>query len=87
MSITVRQSARPRACYYGRLFELDPTTRPLFASTNMAEQGRKLMQTIDVVVAGLDNLDRIQPAVEDLGRHVDYGVRDEHFENVGGALL
>jgi hemoglobin-like flavoprotein len=74
--------------FYGRFFEIDPTTRPLFASTDMAEQGRKLMQMIDVVVAGLDSLDRIAPAVEDLGRrHVDYGVRNEHYESVGAALL
>lgn len=53
----------------------------------MAEQGKKLMQTIDVAVAGLDHLDRILPAVEDLGRrHVGYGVKEEHYDTVGAAL-
>lgn len=61
--------------FYGRLFEIDPSARPLFAGTNMDEQGKKLMQTIDVAVASLDNLDQIGPAVGELGRrHIGYGV-------------
>jgi hemoglobin-like flavoprotein len=74
--------------FYGRLFEIDPSTKPLFASTDMAEQGRKLMQMIDIVVAALDHLDRIRPAIEDLGlRHADYGVKDGHYDTVGAALV
>ena len=54
----------------------------------MSEQGKKLMQTINVAVAGLERLDRIKPVVEDLGRrHVSYGVKDEQCESVGEALL
>src|SRR3712207_375717 len=74
--------------FYGRLFEIDPSTRPLFADTDMAEQGKKLMQTIDVAVASLDNLENVRPAIEDLGRrHVEYGVKEEHYDTVGEALL
>src|ERR1051325_8573493 len=74
--------------FYGRLFEIDPSTKSLFASTDMTKQGKKLMQTIEVAVAGLDKLDAIQSAVEALGRrHVGYGVREEHYESVGAALL
>src|SRR5215208_4515428 len=74
--------------FYGRLFEIDPSTKPLFASTDMAKQGKKLMQTINVAVAGLERLDAILPAVEALGRrHVGYGVTEEHYESVGAALL
>jgi hemoglobin-like flavoprotein len=74
--------------FYGRLFEIDPSTRPLFADTDMAEQGKKLMQTIDVAVASLDNLENVRPAVEDLGRrHVEYGVKEEHYDTGGEALL
>ena len=73
--------------FYDKLFELDPGVRPLFTS-DMEEQGRKLMQMITVAVQGLDHLDRIVPAVRDLGRrHADYGVRDEHYATVGAALL
>jgi hemoglobin-like flavoprotein len=73
--------------FYGRLFELDPTLKPLFKS-DMAEQRRKLMQMIGAAVNALDRLDTIVPAVRELGkRHVKYGVRDEHYSTVGAALL
>jgi hemoglobin-like flavoprotein len=73
--------------FYNRLFELDPSLRPLFRG-DMQEQGRKLMAMIGAVVSGLKNLDRIVPGVRALGsRHVAYGVRDEHYDIVGAALL
>lgn len=75
------------ARFYTRLFEIDPTTRPMFRG-DMAEQRMKLMQTIAVVVGSLDKLDAIIPAVESLGkRHVSYGVTVEHWNSVGSALL
>ena len=75
------------ALFYSRLFEMDPSLRPLF-KTDLQEQGRKLMTMIDVCVSGLDRLDQLVPAVESLGRrHAGYGVTDAHYETVGGALL
>jgi hemoglobin-like flavoprotein len=75
------------ALFYGRLFELDPELRHLFRG-DMEEQGRKLMQTLTVVVRGVDRLDALLPAVEALGRrHAGYGVRDAHYQTVGQALL
>ncbi len=47
--------------FYGKLFEIDPSTGSLFAGTDMSEQGKKLMQTINVAVAGLERLDLIKP--------------------------
>ena len=74
--------------FYARLFEIDPTTEELFADTDMAEQRKKLMQTLNVVVTSIDRLDRTRPAIEELGsRHGAYAVRDEHYESVGAALL
>ena len=74
--------------FYGRLFELDPQLRPLFAHTDLKEQGKKLMQMLAVVVKGLDNLDKLVPAVAALGqRHGEYGVKDEHYDTVAAALL
>ncbi|QNN23779.1 hemin receptor [Planctomycetales bacterium ZRK34] len=73
--------------FYTKLFELDPSLRPLF-SDNMAQQKQKLMQMIGVAVGGLNNLEAIVPAVEDLGRrHVAYQVTDEHYDTVAAALL
>lgn len=74
--------------FYDRLFELDPTLRPLFAFTDLHEQKKKLMQTLTVVVRGLYKLDELTPALEALGRrHVGYRVQDAHYETVGQALL
>jgi hemoglobin-like flavoprotein len=74
--------------FYDRLFALDPSVRRLFAATDMAEQRKKLMQTLGVVVANLDRLDAVVPAVEALGRrHVGYGISPSDFETVGAALL
>ena len=75
------------ALFYGRLFEIAPEVRPLF-NTDMAEQGRKLMTTLSVVVNGIDDLPALLPAVERLGRrHAGYGVTPGHFVPVGEALI
>ncbi len=73
--------------FYGRLFELNASLRPLFKD-DMSEQKKALMQMITVAVRGLDNLDTLVPAVQALGRrHARYGVRTEDYETVGAALL
>jgi hemoglobin-like flavoprotein len=73
--------------FYNRLFELDPSLRDLL-QTDMAEQGKRLMAMISVVVEGLKNLDDLVPAIEELGRrHSGYGVEPEHYATVGAALL
>jgi hemoglobin-like flavoprotein len=73
--------------FYGRLFELDPSLRPLFRG-DLREQGRKLMQMLSVAVHALDRLETILPAVQALAeRHVGYGVKIEHYATVGAALL
>jgi hemoglobin-like flavoprotein len=54
----------------------------------MAEQGRKLMATLAVVVHGLDNLNSLLPAASALAkRHVAYGVKAADYAPVGAALL
>ena len=73
--------------FYNRLFELNLSLRALFTS-DMTEQGRKLMGMITVAVNGLDRLDEIIPAVRALGkRHSGYGVTDDHYDTVATALL
>ncbi|MGA7327638.1 MAG: globin family protein [Rhodomicrobium sp.] len=73
--------------FYGRLFEIAPSVKPLFRS-DMKEQGRKLMATLAVVVNGLSNLETILPAASALAkRHVGYGVRPADYAPVGEALL
>lgn len=73
--------------FYGKLFELDPSLRPLFKG-DIKVQGRKLMDMLDVLVQGLDKLQTILGAVQKLGEsHVAYGVQSKHYETVGTALL
>jgi hemoglobin-like flavoprotein len=73
--------------FYRRLFELDPSLRSLFR-TNMEEQGRKLMDTLGVIVGHLRWLDRIMPGIRALGaRHMQYGVKDSDYPVVGQALI
>jgi hemoglobin-like flavoprotein len=75
------------AMFYARLFEIDPSLRSMFKS-DMRSQGQKLIQTLAVVVYALDRLEQIVPAVQALGRrHVDYGVKPEHYATVAEALL
>jgi hemoglobin-like flavoprotein len=73
--------------FYDRLFTLDPSLRPLF-KPDMTAQKRALMGMLGVAVAGLDRLDELVPAVQQLGRrHAGYGVTEAHYATVGDALL
>ena len=73
--------------FYTRLFELDPALRQMFTG-DLSDQKKKLMTTLAFVVAGLNQPDKILAAVRHLGeRHVGYGVRAEHYQTVGAALL
>ena len=73
--------------FYNRLFEIAPRVRVLFPD-DLREQKRKLMAMLATAVAGLHNLDKLVPAVKDLGaRHVGYGAKAEHYAVVGEALL
>jgi hemoglobin-like flavoprotein len=74
--------------FYGRLFELDPALRPMFAKSDMAEQRKKLMTMLTMVVRGMDRLDQLVVGIQQLGkRHAGYGVTDAHYATVGAALL
>lgn len=75
------------ALFYGRLFELDPTLKALF-TTDLTDQGAKLMTTLGMVVAGLSKPETIIPAAQALAkRHLAYQVKKEHYPTVGAALL
>jgi hemoglobin-like flavoprotein len=73
--------------FYTKLFSMDASLKPLFKG-DMKVQGRKLMVMIGTAVGGLSKLNDLVPAVQDLGRrHVKYGVKDQHYDTVAGALL
>jgi hemoglobin-like flavoprotein len=73
--------------FYGRLFELNPKLRPLFKG-DMKEQGRKLIAMLAMVIADIHQINKLVPAVRDLGRrHATYGVVDSDYLTVADALL
>ena len=73
--------------FYDRLFTLRPELSGLFKG-DMKEQGIKLMAMIKIAVRGLNNLEKLVPALQDLGRrHVGYGVTNHDYDTVAEALL
>lgn len=73
--------------FYDRLFEIAPDVRPMFPAV-MTDQKKKLMQTLGVAVNNLHQVEEIVGVVQDLGKkHVSYGVKPEHYDTVGAALL
>jgi len=75
------------ALFYARLFELDPALREFFHG-DMREQGRQLMQMVGFAVNGLDRLDKLAPAVRQLGRRqAGAHVKASHYETIGTAWL
>jgi methyl-accepting chemotaxis protein len=73
--------------FYQTLFEMDPSLKPLFKK-DMIEQGSKLMTMLDTAINLLNEPDKLIPAAQKLGeRHVSYGVKPEHYDTVGAALL
>lgn len=73
--------------FYGRLFEIDPSTRVLFKA-DLGAQGIKLMAMLALVVKALDHIEPLVPAIEGLARrHVGYGVSERQYPSVGAALV
>jgi hemoglobin-like flavoprotein len=82
-----RIKAHMAATFYAELFAIDPSLRPLFQG-DMIVQGQKLMNTLRFVVEGLSQPAGILPAVQALAiRHLDYGVEQRHYTQVGTALM
>ena len=75
--------------FYARLFQIAPDLREtLFRHVDMAGQRKKLIQVLALAVKSLRQPEALLPVLCDLGRrHVRYGVRDEHSDTVGQALI
>jgi len=87
------EAARPTSdavvtAFYARLFEANPSLAALFDGTNMEEQRRKFTVMLSEIVRVLDQPDLLVGEVADSGRrHVNYGVQDRDYEDVGAALM
>jgi hemoglobin-like flavoprotein len=66
--------------FYRRLFEIDPTLRPMFKG-DIEVQSKKLL-------AMLERRLGLELELRAMGsRHAGYGVKDSHYATVGRALL
>lgn len=73
--------------FYTRLFELDPGLSSLF-TTDIVSQREKFGQMLDTLLGDPERFEAMLPAVRRMGvRHLEYGVKDEHYATVGKALL
>ncbi|MGN6573807.1 MAG: globin family protein [Pseudolabrys sp.] len=73
--------------FYDRLFTIAPAVKPMFKG-DLDAQSAKLMSTLAVAIGMLDKPDLLNSTLAGLAkRHAGYGVRDEHYDKVGEALL
>ena len=73
--------------FYSHLFLSHPETRALFP-VSMAHQRDRLFQALGQVVEYVDDLDRLVPILQGLGRdHRKFGTVAEHYPAVGASLL
>ncbi len=76
------------ARFYQRLFEHYPAMMPLFSGSSVAEQQKKLLAALVLLVQNLRKPDVLNEYLKGLGaRHVDYGVTAEHYPLVAENLL
>lgn len=74
--------------FYSTLFSDYPQVKPLFKSTHMEEQAKKLFASLVLTIDNLSKPDVLTGALKGLGtRHVRYGVLPEHYPMVGGTLI
>ena len=83
----IKDKVKVGLLFYDRLFTIAPDTKPLFKN-DLAEQSRKLMDTLALAIGMLRDMPTLVTTLEGLARrHVAYGVKDEHYDQVGAALL
>jgi nitric oxide dioxygenase len=83
----MQKKAETGKLFYERLFSIAPDTRAMFKS-DVDAQARKLMDSLALAIASLRDSANLHDLLSKLGqRHVIYGVRDEHYDKVGEALL
>ena len=73
--------------FYSKLFFENPELRKMFPQ-DVESQYKKLVDMLETIVARLENLDELKGDIVAMTkRHNDYGVRPEHYNLVGKALL
>ena len=74
--------------FYQRLFELHPDVKPMFEGSDLAEQQKKLVAALQLVINSLRNPDILKSALGGLGKkHQAYGAEAPHFDAVAAVML
>ncbi|MEO2047618.1 MAG: globin family protein [Pirellulales bacterium] len=74
--------------FYRNLFADYPEAEPMFASVNIGEQKKKLLASLQLVIANLRKSEVLVDVLHKMGeRHVEYGTLESHYPAVGAALL
>eukprot|EP01080_Neovahlkampfia_damariscottae_P004966 gene4966-8560_t len=75
--------------FYGNLFKNHPEHKPLFKSTDMKEQGKKLVKIVGICVVSAENLEKLAATLDKLGeKHASFGVDSkQQFLDVKESLL
>ena len=74
--------------FYDELFVHFPGVKPMFANTTKAKQSKMLIAALKLVIANLDNPDKLVPVLQEMGkRHKGYGAEPEHYSAVAETLL
>lgn len=72
--------------FYDQLFQ-DESVKSLFPN-DMSKQKTKLMEVLAIAVSSLENLEKLTPTLEKLGKlHLDKNVKEEHYDLVGQCLI
>ncbi|WP_435354304.1 globin domain-containing protein [Emticicia sp. SJ17W-69] len=73
--------------FYSRLFLDEPSLKKMF-KISQQEQAKKLIDMLDLIVQRLDRLGELSDEIKAMAeRHVGYGAKPKHYDQVGKALL
>jgi hemoglobin-like flavoprotein len=82
------QSEEFATTFYQVLFERYPNIQPLFSATDMRQQKIKLVQSLQLVIANVNETEALNEILRALGaRHVEYGAVLTDYPAIGDALL
>jgi len=74
--------------FYFRLFRAAPEVYHMFEPGRFGEQKKKLLAALKLTVNSARKPESLVPVLRDLGaKHVQYGVRAQHYPIVGSILL
>jgi methyl-accepting chemotaxis protein len=74
--------------FYEKLFKDYPAVKPMFSGTSMAQQKKKLLGSLVLVIQSLRKPEQLTNALHQLGaKHDGYGAKPAHYDAVAVTLL